>query len=177
MQTVFHRLNKLQRTFRCPDIFQVQHQIRNFAESNIDKQEFFRILSPTAILGYGFPEKSFQKALNETSFDLIGVDAGSIDPGPFYLASKSSFTSLEHVKRDLRLIIKGLRKCKPGCKLVIGSVGGCGTNNQLFILADALQEMLREEGMTGKSFATITRNLSQTKLAKSKKYKFVLGFY
>ncbi|EDV0150093.1 3-methylaspartate ammonia-lyase, partial [Salmonella enterica subsp. enterica] len=41
----------------------------------------FKILSPTAILGYGFPEESFMKAMEESP-DLIAVDAGSSDPGP-----------------------------------------------------------------------------------------------
>ncbi len=35
----------------------------------------FKILSPTAILGYGFPEESFMKAMEESP-DLIAVDAG-----------------------------------------------------------------------------------------------------
>lgn len=33
----------------------------------------FKILSPTAILGYGFPEESFRKAMAESP-DLIAVD-------------------------------------------------------------------------------------------------------
>ncbi len=41
----------------------------------------FKVLSPTAILGYGFPEESFRKAMAESP-DLIAVDAGSSDPGP-----------------------------------------------------------------------------------------------
>lgn len=36
----------------------------------------FKILSPTAILGYGFPEESFMRAMEESP-DLIAVDAGS----------------------------------------------------------------------------------------------------
>lgn len=34
----------------------------------------FKVLSPTAILGYGFPEESFRKAMAESP-DLIAVDA------------------------------------------------------------------------------------------------------
>lgn len=41
----------------------------------------FKDLSPTAILGYGFPEESFRKAMAESP-DLIAVDAGSSDPAP-----------------------------------------------------------------------------------------------
>lgn len=41
----------------------------------------FKVLSPTAILGYGFPEESFRKAMAESP-DLIAVDAGSSDQAP-----------------------------------------------------------------------------------------------
>ena len=41
----------------------------------------FKILSPTAILGYGFPEESFRRGMAEKP-DLIAVDGGSTDPGP-----------------------------------------------------------------------------------------------
>jgi hypothetical protein len=47
-----------------------------------------RILSPTAILGYGFPESSFQAGLARKPH-LIAVDAGSTDPGPYYLGAGS----------------------------------------------------------------------------------------
>lgn len=36
----------------------------------------FKILSPTAILGYGFPKKSFMEGMKRKP-DVIAVDAGS----------------------------------------------------------------------------------------------------
>ena len=51
----------------------------------------FKILSPTAILGYGFPEESFKRGMAEKP-DLIAVDAGSTDPGPYYLGAGKAFT-------------------------------------------------------------------------------------
>jgi hypothetical protein len=39
--------------------------------------------------------------------DLIAVDAGSTDPGPFYLGAGKSFTSRSAVKRDLEILLKG----------------------------------------------------------------------
>ena len=51
----------------------------------------FRVLAPTAILGYGFPKASFDAALDQARFDLIAVDAGSIDPGPYYLSISQLF--------------------------------------------------------------------------------------
>lgn len=44
-------------------------------------KEEFRILSTTAILGYGFPKESFDEGMKRKP-DLIAVDAGSTDPGP-----------------------------------------------------------------------------------------------
>ena len=48
----------------------------------------FKILSPTAILGYGFPAESFERGMAQHP-DLIAVDAGSSDPGPYYLGGLS----------------------------------------------------------------------------------------
>ena len=59
-----------------------------------------RILSPTAILGYGFPQSSFQRGLDRDPH-VIAVDAGSTDPGPYYLGAGISFTDRAAVKRDL----------------------------------------------------------------------------
>ena len=61
------------------------------------------VLSPTAILGYGFPKESFAAALYNP--DIIGVDAGSVDPGPYYLGAGVSFTDRAAVKRDLALLL------------------------------------------------------------------------
>ena len=67
-------------------------------------KEEFRILSTTAILGYGFPLESFEEGMKRKP-DLIAVDAGSTDPGPFYLGEGVSFTDRGAVKRDLEIMI------------------------------------------------------------------------
>ena len=43
-----------------------------------------RVLSPTAILGYGFTIESFIAGMDRKPH-VIAVDAGSTDPGPYYL--------------------------------------------------------------------------------------------
>ena len=60
----------------------------------------YRVLSPTAILGYGFPEESFKAGLDRKPH-LIAVDAGSTDPGLYYLGAGVSFTDRSAVKPDL----------------------------------------------------------------------------
>ena len=82
-----------------------------------------RILSPTAILGYGFPEASFRAGLARRPH-LIAVDAGSTDPGPYYLGAGVSFTDRQAVQRDLR-------QCSAPADgwripVVIGTAGGAG---------------------------------------------------
>ncbi|MCI6160941.1 MAG: 3-methylaspartate ammonia-lyase, partial [Prevotella sp.] len=66
--------------------------------------EELRILSPTAILGYGFPLESFVEGMKRKPH-VIAVDAGSSDPGPYYLGAGKSFTDRNSVKRDLEIMI------------------------------------------------------------------------
>ncbi|HNW36136.1 MAG TPA: 3-methylaspartate ammonia-lyase, partial [Candidatus Ozemobacteraceae bacterium] len=88
----------------------------------------FRVLSPTAILGYGFPEASFKRGM-ERKPHLIGVDAGSTDPGPYYLGAGKSFTNRAFVKRDLTYMLTA--GVEAGIPVVIGSAGGSGAKPHL----------------------------------------------
>ena len=99
------------------------------------------ILSPTAILGYGFPERSFLSGMARQP-DAIVVDAGSTDPGPYYLGSGKSFTDRDSVKRDLCLIIEaGLTANIP---VLVGSAGGAGALPHLNWCLSIVEEVLRD---------------------------------
>ena len=67
-----------------------------------------RLLSTSAILGYGFPETSLRAGL-ERQPHAIGVDGGSVDPGPHYLGSGKPFCSPIAIRRDLRLMLNAAR--------------------------------------------------------------------
>ncbi|MCE4600991.1 MAG: DUF1446 domain-containing protein [Desulfurococcales archaeon] len=82
-----------------------------------------RILSPTAILGYGFPLESFRRGLRDGP-DAIAVDAGSTDPGPYYLGEGVPFVSAEAVERDLYHLLEA--SLDHGIPLLVGSAGGGG---------------------------------------------------
>ena len=118
----------------------------------------FKVLSPTAILGYGFPEESFLKGMAEKP-DLIGVDAGSTDPGPYYLGSGKSFTDRVGVKRDLRyMLTHGVRAKVP---VVIGTAGGSGARPHVEWCREIIEEIAREEGLSftmGIAYADIDRH-------------------
>jgi hypothetical protein len=92
------------------------------------KKAGYRVLSPTAILGYGFPEQSFRAGV-EKKPDCIAVDAGSTDPGPYYLGAGKSFTSRAAVKRDLEFMLEAALKLHIPC--IIGTAGGCGAREHV----------------------------------------------
>ena len=105
-----------------------------------------RILSPTAILGYGFPEDSFAAGLRMNP-DVIAVDAGSTDPGPYYLGAGISFTTKPAVRRDLRLILAAGRE--RGIPVLVGSAGGAGARPHLDWCVDIIRDIAAEDGHDG----------------------------
>jgi hypothetical protein len=113
----------------------------------MSNQKEFRVLSPTAILGYGFPESSFKKGI-ERKPHLIAVDAGSTDPGPFYLGAGKPFTDRAFVKRDLRYMIKaGVAENIP---VVVGTAGGSGASVHLEWCRQIVLEIAQEEKLSFK---------------------------
>ena len=107
------------------------------------KNDSFKVLSPTAILGYGFPERSFARGLEQRPY-LIAVDAGSTDPGPYYLGAGKSFTSRMAVKRDLELMLGGALELSVPC--IIGTAGGCGAREHVAWNEAIIREIAREQG-------------------------------
>lgn len=106
--------------------------------------EEIRILSPTAILGYGFPMASFEAGVG-LGPDLIAVDAGSTDPGPYYLGAGVSFTDRQAVKRDLVAMLRA--GVELGIPVVIGSAGGSGARPHLEWNRRIVEEIAAEAGL------------------------------
>ncbi|EPR21262.1 hypothetical protein L905_07130 [Agrobacterium sp. TS43] len=120
-----------------------------------------RILSPTAILGYGFPEASFQEGLRRDPH-VVAVDAGSSDPGPYYLGAGVSFTDRSAVKRDLQIILRAA--IARGIPTIIGSAGGAGARPHLDWTADIIREIANEDGLSLR-FATIDSEIEKEDVA------------
>jgi hypothetical protein len=104
----------------------------------------FRMLSTSGILGYGFPEASLQAGLAAHPH-LIGVDGGSVDPGPHYLGSGKPFCSPMAIRRDLRLMLNAA--ISSGCRLVIGSCGGSGGEPHLELVVQMAREIAAEDNL------------------------------
>ena len=98
-----------------------------------------KVLSPTAILGYGFPIESFNRGMSMNP-DVIAVDAGSTDPGPYYLGAGISFTDRNAVKRDLTHMIKGA--LEHNIPLIVGTAGGSGADVHLDWCVNIVREIV-----------------------------------
>jgi hypothetical protein len=120
------------------------------------------VLSPTAILGYGFPVDSFQEGL-KCNPDVIAVDAGSVDPGPYYLGAGVSFTDRAAVKRDLTLILTAARE--RGIPVFVGSAGGAGAKPHLDWTVEIIEEIAQEKDLSFK-MAVIAADIDKDVLLK-----------
>ncbi len=124
-----------------------------------------RVLSPTAILGYGFPMDSFEEGIRRKP-DVIAVDGGSTDPGPYYLGSGYSFTDRTAVKRDLTIMIEAALDLK--IPVIVGSAGGSGANSHLEWCVGIVREIGAELGQPFKLAsiqAEIAKDVVMEKLA------------
>ncbi len=100
--------------------------------------EKIKFLSLCGMLGYGYPVSGLKRALEE-DVDFIGVDAGSTDPGPYYLGSGKCFVSALQIRRDLEPALIAARDKK--IPLIIGSAGGSGARPHVDFLCDILLEL------------------------------------
>ncbi len=106
-----------------------------------------KIVALNGLLGYGYSEEALNLAFSE-KVDYLGVDAGSTDPGPYYLGSGKSFTDRSAVKRDLKLALpKALEHKAP---FIIGTAGGAGSSEHVAWLKEILLEIAEEEGLSFK---------------------------
>ena len=103
-----------------------------------------RLLSTSAILGYGFPEASLATGMARAPH-IIGVDGGSVDPGPHYLGAGVPFCSTMAIRRDLRLMLRAALSAK--IPLMIGTAGGAGGEPHLELTAKLVREIAAEEGL------------------------------
>ena len=103
-----------------------------------------RLLAASGMLGYGFTEDAFNRAVG-LGLDLIGCDAGSMDPGPYYLGAGTPFVSRAASKRDLGLMLEaGVRG---GVPIIIGSAGGAGGAPHLAWTRELVDEIASERGL------------------------------
>jgi hypothetical protein len=107
-----------------------------------------RILSPTAILGYGFPLASLEEGMRRRPH-AIAVDAGSTDGGPYYLGIEQTGGSasgfIEMLSHDIGPLLKAAVSAK--VPLIIGSAGFAGAELHLLATIMVLRDISEEMGL------------------------------
>ena len=106
-----------------------------------------RILVPSGVLGLGFQAEALQRALAlpaHLSPDIICIDGGSTDSGPFYLGSGVSKYSYSACKSEWRQLMQARAQLE--VPLVITSCGTCGTDGMVDWMLQMTTELAEELG-------------------------------
>ena len=109
---------------------------------------------PRGHVGFLVPAIDFcfaQAGWEPRDLDLIAVDAGSSDPGPYYLGSGQPFVGDAMTRRDLKLLVKAGHDA--GVPVVIGSAGGAGGDVHVDRLLGLLREVSDELGLSPRVLA------------------------
>lgn len=100
------------------------------------------VLTPTGMLGAGVTAEAIQRGI-ALGADVITVDGGSTDSGPYYLGASTPKTSAAAVRHDLRILLKAAASAR--IPLLIGSCGTSGTDDGVDWVAGIAREILNEE--------------------------------
>jgi len=116
-------------------------------------------VSPVVKFGIagGVSEKTLQE-IERRSIDFIASDAGSIDPGPYYLGSGKPFYPRTNMKKETEdLLTIAVRKNIP---FLISSAGFSGARPHVAWMVDIVKEIATERGL---KFRMATINAEQEK--------------
>ena len=103
-----------------------------------------RIVAVNGMLGYGY-EMASLKAGIAVQPHLMGCDAGSTDPGPYYLGSGKSLVRADQIYRDLKPALVGAVRNK--IPFVIGSAGFAGARPNVEFTLDIVRRISKEEDL------------------------------
>ncbi|GAA4338385.1 acyclic terpene utilization AtuA family protein [Pigmentiphaga soli] len=105
-----------------------------------------KVLVPCGSIGTGVrPQQPFERGMQEHP-DVIAVDGGSTDSGPYFLGSGSAKCSRGVLRAELRLLMIARRKL--GIPLIVGSCGTCGSDAGVDLMRDLCKELAQELGQT-----------------------------
>jgi hypothetical protein len=113
------------------------------------------------MLGAGFPDETVTRGIS-LGADVIAVDGGSTDSGPYYLGAGRPKTTEEAVARDLKPLLLAAKEA--GIPLIVGSCGTSGTNAGVDWVAGMVRGIARREGLR-LSVASIYSEVAKEHLA------------
>lgn len=104
-----------------------------------------KVLVPAGVLGLGFDPEALERGLSEHP-DIICIDGGSTDSGPFYLGTGTSKYSRAANKAEWKQLMQA--RAKAGVPLVIGSAGTCGSDSTVEWMYQITTELAAELGQS-----------------------------
>lgn len=119
-----------------------------------------RVLTPTGTLGYGFGADALSRGMS-LGPDVISVDAGSTDPGPYYLGSGEPLVSEVAVRRELTDLLLAARDANT--PLIVGTAGGAGAKAHVDGTAQIVRDIASERAFRFR-LATIYADVSVDRL-------------
>ncbi|GAA2825919.1 acyclic terpene utilization AtuA family protein [Nonomuraea rubra] len=122
-----------------------------------------RVLSPSGMLGAGWDHATIERGL-ALGADVISIDAGSTDSGPYYLGSATPKTTAKAVARDLRSLLTAAAGA--GIPVIVGSCGTSGTDSGVDWVAGIAAEVMAQEGLNLK----VARIYSEQNAARLKEH-------
>ena len=100
-----------------------------------------RVLVPSGVLGLGFGAQALRRGLQARP-DIICIDGGSTDSGPFYLGTGESKYSRASTKNEWRELMRA--RTQLNIPLVITSCGTCGTRTAVDWMLQITRELAAE---------------------------------
>ncbi|KAI1344666.1 hypothetical protein F5Y15DRAFT_363037 [Xylariaceae sp. FL0016] len=119
----------------------------------------FSILTPNAMLGYGYRLDHFWYGIERYKPAAIIVDSGSTDAGPYKLGMGKMTCGRPAYVRDLTPLLEACFHHK--IKVLISSVGGDGSNSHVQEMLSIVKEIAAEHGFAFK-VATISHDISRS---------------
>ncbi len=104
-----------------------------------------RVLVPSGVLGLGFDADALSAGLDAKP-DIIAIDGGSTDSGPFYLGAGVSKYSRTATLSEWRRLMAA--RADAGVPLVLTTAGTCGTDSTVDWMLEITREAAADLGQT-----------------------------
>jgi hypothetical protein len=121
-----------------------------------------RILTPSGMLGYGFPVDHFKMGLAQKPH-AITIDSGSTDSGPQKLGLGEMTCSREAYVKDIEVLLAAQHEAR--IPLLISSAGGDGTNLHVDVFRDIIADIAKKRGWHFK-LASIYADIDKAHIAR-----------
>jgi hypothetical protein len=124
-----------------------------------------RILTPSGMLGYGFPLDHFRLGLAQKPH-AITIDSGSTDSGPQKLGLGEMTCTRDAYMKDLEVLLSAQHEAR--IPLLISSAGGDGSNLHVDAFRNMIAEISRTRGWRfrlAKIYADIDKGLINRELS------------